>query len=123
MGLELMKMELDEVVVEWTIDDRHRQPFGIVHGGVHSGVIETVCSMGAALHAAPRGQTVVGVENHTSFVRAVGEGRLRATGKPLQIGKRAQLWEASIVSVADAGGGRLIATGRVRLFCQDPRPT
>ena len=119
MGLEVIKLELDEVIVEWTVDDRHRQPYGIVHGGVHCGVIETVCSFGAALHAAPRSQQVVGVENHTSFVRAARSGRLRAVGKPLHVGQRAQLWEATIVDEER----RLVATGRVRLFCLDARPT
>jgi 1,4-dihydroxy-2-naphthoyl-CoA hydrolase len=118
MGLDFVKISPEEVVVEWTIDDRHRQPFGIVHGGVHSGVIETVCSTGAGVNAAPRGQTVVGVENHTSFLRAVREGRLRATATPIHIGRRAQLWEASVVDER----GRVVATGRVRLFCLDASP-
>ncbi|HEX7672181.1 MAG TPA: PaaI family thioesterase [Polyangiaceae bacterium] len=115
MGLNFVTISAEEVVVEWTIDGRHRQPYGIVHGGVHSGVIETVCSMGAAMHAGPRGQTVVGVENHTSFLRAVRGGRLRASAKPLHVGRRAQLWQAEITDE----GGRLVATGRVRLFSQD----
>jgi 1,4-dihydroxy-2-naphthoyl-CoA hydrolase len=118
MGLDFVKISPEEVVVEWTIDDRHRQPFGIVHGGVHSGVIETVCSTGAGVNAAPRGQTVVGVENHTSFLRAVRDGRLKATATPIHIGRRAQLWEAAIVDE----GGRVVATGRVRLFCLDASP-
>jgi 1,4-dihydroxy-2-naphthoyl-CoA hydrolase len=116
MGLELLKCERDEVVVEWSVDARHHQPFGIVHGGVHCGVIETVCSLGAGLHAAERGQTVVGVENHTSFIRAVTTGRLRASGKPIHVGQRAQLWEATITDA----GGRIIATGRVLLMSLDP---
>ena len=115
MGLEMVEMTPEQVVIEWTVDQRHRQPFGIVHGGVHCGVVETACSIGASLQAGPRGQTVVGIENHTSFLRAVREGRLRATARPIQVGGRAQLWEASIVDAE----GRLVATGRLRLFCQD----
>lgn len=118
MGLEMIKLDPGEVVVEWNVTDCHRQPYGIVHGGVHCGVVETVCSIGASLHAVPRGQTVVGVENHTSFIRAVRDGRLRATGKPLHVGQRAQLWEATILDEK----GRLVATGRVRLFCLDAPP-
>jgi len=115
MGLELVKIDSEEVILEWTIDDRHRQPYGIVHGGVHSGVVETACSLGAAARAAPRGQIVVGAENHTSFLRPARTGRLRCIGKPVQVGKRAQLWEASIFDEEN----RLVATGRVRLFCLD----
>jgi len=115
MGVQLTKVTGDEVVAEWTVESRHKQPAGLVHGGVHCGVIESVCSVGGHFRAAPNGQTVVGVENHTSFVRAVKSGKLRATGKPLQVGRRAQLWEANIVDEE----GRLVATGRVRLFCVD----
>jgi uncharacterized protein (TIGR00369 family) len=110
MGLSIVKLDKDEVVIEWTVDDRHRQPYGLVHGGVHCGVVETACSLGAGM--AGGGKPVVGVENHTSFLRPVREGRLRASARPLHVGSRAQLWEASIVDERD----RLVATGRVRLF-------
>jgi len=116
MGLEIVSVKEDEVVIEWTVGPRHLQPFGLVHGGVHAGVVETACSIGAGFVAAKRGQTVVGVENHTSFLRAVTGGRLRATARPLQVGRRAQLWQADIVDA----GGKLVATGRVRLFALDP---
>jgi len=118
MGLEFLTVTKDEVVVEWNVGPEHRQPHGIVHGGVHCGVVEEVCSLGAALNAAENGQIVVGVENHTSFVRAARQGRLRCTATPLQKGRRAHLWEARVVDE----DGRLIATGRVRLFCVDPDP-
>lgn len=119
MGLEMVRVTAEEVVIEWTIDGRHLQPYGIVHGGVHCGVVETACSIGAATIAAPRGQTVVGVENHTSFLRAVKSGRLRASARPIQVGRRAMLWQCDIID----GEGRAVATGRVRLFCIDPQHT
>jgi len=50
----------DEVTCEWEVSEKHHQPYGIVHGGVHSGVIESLASIGAALVAHPRGQRVVG---------------------------------------------------------------
>lgn len=113
MGLTIVKLDKDEVVIEWTVDERHRQPYGLVHGGVHCGVVETACSLGAGMNA--QGAGVVGVENHTSFVRAVRDGKLRAVARPLHVGARAQLWEARIADEQD----RLVATGRVRLFRVD----
>ena len=120
MALDIVTVTAQEVVIEWTVDDRHLQPFGIVHGGVHSGVVETACSLGAGTVAASRGQIVMGIENHTSFLRAVRGGRLRATARPIHVGQRAQLWEATIVELPTGGEEqRVIATGRVRLFCQE----
>jgi 1,4-dihydroxy-2-naphthoyl-CoA hydrolase len=119
MGLRFVRASADEVVVEWDIASHHRQPYGIVHGGVHAGVIETIASVGAAIHAKPLGQAVVGLENHTSFLHAVRDGVLRATARPLARGRRTQVWEGTITDPT----GRIVATGRVRLMCLDPEST
>ena len=113
MGFRFVTMTRDEVVIEYTIDERHRQPYGIVHGGVHCAAVETACSAAAAMDAMPRGQAVVGVENHTSFIHAVRSGRVRVTAVPLTRGRRSQLWEAT----SRDEQGRTIASGRVRLLC------
>ena len=115
-GLTFTKATVDEVIAEWEVTERHHQTYGIVHGGVHCGVIETVASVGAALVAMPRGQRVVGLENTTSFIRAVRSGRLTATARPVTRGRSTQVWEAWI---RDAEG-KLVAQGRVRLLCIDP---
>jgi uncharacterized protein (TIGR00369 family) len=115
MGIRWVSATADQVVVEWDVGEAHRQPHGIVHGGVHCGVIEAVASVGASLHAMSRGQTVVGLENHTSFLRAVRTGRLRAVARPLTRGRRTQVWEATVTDEQ----GRIAATGRVRLMCLD----
>ena len=115
MGLHFLHATADSVKAELEIGPDHRQAYGIVHGGVHSGVIETVCSVGAALVAMPRGQSVVGLENHTSFLLAVREGKLHAAARPLMRGRRTQVWEATVTDDA----GRAVATGRVRLIVLD----
>lgn len=115
MGFTLVSASPEQVVLEYTVDDKHRQPYGIVHGGVHCAAVETVCSTGAALNAMPRGQAVVGVENSTSFIHAVREGVVRVTGTPLTRGRRSQLWEG----VARDADGRIVASGKVRLLCLD----
>ena len=112
MGIALLRASRDEVVAEIALRPIHRQPYGIVHGGVHAGLIETVASIGAALDVMPHGRSVVGLENHTSFIRAVREGSRHAVAKPLTRGRKTQVWE---VEVRD-DSGRLAATGRVRLL-------
>ena len=116
MGLTLVSASRDEVVAEYVVDERHLQPYGIVHGGMHCGAIEMVCSAGAAMDAIPRGQSVVGLDNHTSFVRATRSGKIRVIARPITRGRRAQLWEAT----ARDEEGRIVSTGRVRLLCLDP---
>ncbi len=114
MGITITLATPDEVRAELTVGPEHLQSYGIVHGGVHSGLIESLASIGAALFALPRGQSVVGLENTTSFVRAVRAGAtLRAVSSPITRGRRTQVWEARVLD----GEDRLVATGRVRLLC------
>jgi len=113
MGITILKATADEVICEWEVTEKHHQGLGIVHGGVHCGVVETLASIGAAIVARPRGQMVVGLENSTSFIRAVRSGRLRAAARPVTRGRTTQVWEAWIRDDED----RLVAQGRVRLLC------
>lgn len=113
MGITILKASPDEVACEWVVGEKHHQGYGIVHGGVHCGVVETLASIGAALVARPRGQRVVGLENGTSFIRAVRSGRLHAVARPVTRGRTTQVWETSIRDEED----RLVAQGRVRLLC------
>ena len=116
MGIKIVRASRDEVAAELEIGPVHLQALGIVHGGVHSGIIESIASIGAALDVLPSGRTVVGLENHTSFLRAVRSGKLTALAKPLTRGRRSQLWEASVHD----DKGRLVASGRVRLIVLEP---
>jgi uncharacterized protein (TIGR00369 family) len=116
MGVRFVRATEQEVICEWDVERVHHQAYGIVHGGVHAGIIETLCSVGAALSVLPAGRSVVGLENHTSFVRAVRQGRLRGAAKPITRGRRSQLWEATVTDESD----RTVATGRVRLLVLAP---
>lgn len=113
MGLVIKSATVDEVVGEWVIGDQHRQAYGIVHGGVHTGMIESLSSIGAHLVAQARGQRAVGLDNHTSFIRAVREGTLRGVATPVTRGRTTQVWETSIYDAEH----KLVARGTVRLLC------
>ncbi len=113
MGIHIISASTDEVTCEWEVTGKHLQAYGIVHGGVHCGVIETLASVGAALVARARGQRVVGLENSTSFIRAVRSGKLTGIARPVTRGRTTQVWEASIRDPQQ----RLVAQGRVRLLC------
>lgn len=115
-GIVVVEASPSSVVAEITVRPDHRQPQGIVHGGVYATIVESLASIGAALDAMTKGKTVVGLENHTSFVRAVREGVLRATATPLTRGRRTQAWDVTIRDEA----GAIVATGRVRLLVLEP---
>ncbi len=115
MGIVILTATPDEVTCALEVGEKHHQGYGIVHGGVHSGVIETLASIGAALVAMPRRQRVVGLENNTSFIRAVRSGKLHANARPVTRGRTSQVWEAWIRDEKE----QLVAQGRGRLRCGD----
>jgi uncharacterized protein (TIGR00369 family) len=112
MGLRFVRAEDGEVEAELEVDERHLQPYSLVHGGVLAGMIEALCSVGAAVEVLPQGRSTVGLENSTSFLRAVRGGRLSGVARPLVRGRRSHVWEAEIRD----DRGRLVASGRVRLL-------
>lgn len=115
MGIVILTATPEEVSCEWEVSEKHLQGYGIVHGGVHCGVIETLASVGAAAVAHPRGQRIVGLENSTSFIRAVRSGKLHALARPVTRGRSSQVWEVWIRDEKQL----LVAQGRVRLLCVD----
>lgn len=111
IGLRFVEASAEQVVGELEIGPTHHQPYGIVHGGVYSTMVETLASVGAALDLLAHGRHTVGLDNHTSFLRAVRSGTLVGRALPLTRGRRTQLWEVQITHE-----GQLVATGRVRLL-------
>jgi uncharacterized protein (TIGR00369 family) len=110
LGFTLDEAGPDRVVMSWTVDSQHLQPYGIVHGGVYCSAVEATASIGAALWFGERGK-VVGAANHTNFLRAAREGRLVATATPIHRGRSQQLWQVEVHDEEE----RLIARGEVRL--------
>jgi 1,4-dihydroxy-2-naphthoyl-CoA hydrolase len=113
LGVQFEEVSGDRVTATWTAKPDLHQPYGILHGGVHCSVIETLASVGAAIWAADQDPDakVVGVNNNTDFYRAVREGTLSSTATPLHRGRSQQVW---LVETVDAEG-RTVARGQVRL--------
>jgi 1,4-dihydroxy-2-naphthoyl-CoA hydrolase len=111
LGLDFVESSGDKVVCTWTAQTRMHQPYGIVHGGIHCSVVETMASFGAAMWLGEKGQ-VVGVNNNTDFYRAVSDGPLTSTATPIHQGRSQQVW--MVETVADETG-KVVARGQVRL--------
>lgn len=110
LGLKMTELTGERVTGTWTAGPHLAQPHGIVHGGAHCSVVETLASVGAGVWFGERGK-VVGVSNQTDFYRAVREGELTSVAEPVHQGRSQQVW---LVETHDAEG-RLVARGQVRL--------
>ena len=114
LGIRVEELTPSRVVAFVDIDERHQQPYGIVHGGVWASVVESVASHGAALAARElTGQmAVVGIANSTDFLRPHRTGRVRAIGTPVFTGRTQQVW---LVEIERASDGKMVARGQLRL--------
>jgi 1,4-dihydroxy-2-naphthoyl-CoA hydrolase len=112
LGLVFTELTPDGARAYLEVQPKLLQPMGIVHGGVYCSIVESMASVAAwTWISANGGGSVVGVNNNTDFLRAIGKGMVYGTATPLHRGRRQQLWLVTITGADD----RVVARGQVRL--------
>ena len=115
LGIEILELSGQRVVATMPVDERTRQPFGILHGGASVALAETVASLGASAAVDSERQVAVGMEINANHIRPKSEGVVRATATPIHIGAKTQVWAIEIVDER----GRLICVSRCTLAIVD----
>ncbi len=98
LGIRFRELTRNRVVADMPVDDRTRQPMGLLHGGASVALAETVASVGAWLNVDATTQTAVGLEINANHVRAVRSGVVVATATPLHRGSTTQVWDIRITT-------------------------
>lgn len=100
-ALDIRITELGDDYLRGTmpVDDCTRQPYGILHGGASVALAETLGST-AAMLCCEDGRATVGLEINANHLRAVREGVVTATARPIHIGRSTQVWEIRIENEA-----------------------
>jgi 1,4-dihydroxy-2-naphthoyl-CoA hydrolase len=111
LGLVIDEVSATKVTAHLDLGPEHHTPWGIVHGGVYTTVVESAASIGASTAVRDRGQVAVGLTNTTHFLRPLSAGRGCVEAVPLSQGRTQQLWRVDITDES----GKLIAHGEVRL--------
>lgn len=101
LGIELKELSAQRVVATMPVDERTRQPFGILHGGASVALAETIASLGGTMNVDLEQFAVVGVEINANHIRAKKEGVVTGTGSPIHVGRSTQVWEVRIVDEQD----------------------
>ena len=118
-GLEITDWSEDEVRAQVAVEDHHKQPAGLVHGGVLTAMAESMASIATYLAVAPDGQTAQGLSNQTSFLRPILRGTIHAVGRRRHRGRTTWLWEVEFTD----DEGRLCALTRMTIAVRDaPAP-
>ena len=97
LGIEIIELTPKRVVATMPVDERTRQPFGILHGGASVALAETVASLGAVLNVDLERSSAVGLEINANHLRAKRDGVVRATATPFHLGRSTQVWDVRIV--------------------------
>jgi uncharacterized protein (TIGR00369 family) len=114
VGLRFDVLTGTEVRAHIDASEQHHTPWGTVHGGLYTTVIESAASVGASYAVRADGKFAVGVNHQTDFLRPHVAGRLDVHATPIQQGRTLQLWLVEITN----GEGKTIARGQVRLMNQ-----
>jgi len=107
LGHEMIEIKDNYVKSKLKIEDHHKQPMGLVHGGIYATLSETISSYGA--NFLDNG-VYVGVNNTTDFLSSVEDGEIVCIAEPIKIGRSYQLWESKIYH-----NEKLCAVSKVRL--------
>lgn len=111
LGIEIEQLSRECVVATMPVDDRTRQPFGLLHGGASIALAETVASFGAIMHVDRDRFAAVGLEINGNHLRGKTDGMVRATAVPVHVGRSTQVWT---IDIADEEG-RLVCVSRCTL--------
>jgi 1,4-dihydroxy-2-naphthoyl-CoA hydrolase len=117
LGFELLEANSESASARMPVENRVRQPFGIVHGGAYAALAETLVSAATYFSVAERGSIAVGQSNHTSFLRPVSEGFVHASARARHRGRTTWVWDVDFTD----DGGRLCAISRVTMAVR-PKP-
>ncbi len=101
LGMEFTEIGEDFLRCRMPVDNRTRQPFGLLHGGASVALAETLGSVGAAFVIDRERYSAVGLEINANHIRGVREGFVTGTARPLHIGKTTQVWEIRITDERD----------------------
>ncbi|HWH53271.1 MAG TPA: hotdog fold thioesterase [Gemmatimonadaceae bacterium] len=97
IGITLLELTPERVVATMPVDERTRQPFGILHGGASLALAETVASLGALANVDRSRFDAVGLEINANHLRAKTDGVVTATATPIHVGRTTQVWDVRVV--------------------------
>ena len=111
LGIEFTGIGDDYLEARMPVDDRTRQPLGLLHGGASVCLAETLGSVAATLCTDSTRFFCVGLEINANHVKGVREGFVKGITKPVHIGKQTQIWEIRLTNEA----GELVCISRITL--------
>ncbi len=115
LGIHIIEMGEDFLRGTMPVDQRTKQPYGLLHGGSSAMLAETLASVAANMCVEKEGQQAVGLELNCNHVRAVTQGVVTGTARPVHVGRKTQVWDIRI----EDERGKLCCVSRLTLAVID----
>lgn len=111
LGIEFTDIGEDSLTATMPVDERTKQPFGLLHGGASVALAETLGSVAASLCVDTATTLCVGLEINANHIRAVRKGSVTGTATPIHVGRKTHVWQIEIHD----DQGRLACTSRLTM--------
>ncbi len=98
LGIEFTEIGPDFISARMPVDERTKQPFGLLHGGASAALAETLGSVASSLCIDLSEQYPVGLEINANHLRPVTSGYVYGTAKAIHLGRKTHVWDITIVN-------------------------
>lgn len=118
LGTEWLDHDPDHARARVAVRDELKQPLGLVHGGVMSSLVESICSRATALAVFGDGNAAMGQSINVNLLRPVTEGEIEVLARARHRGRTTWVWEAEVTDVK----GRLCALAQMTIAVRPIQP-
>lgn len=117
LGMEVEELGEDYLLMKMPVDNRTKQPYGILNGGACMALAETVASFAGNILLRKENKHCVGLEINGNHLRSVRDGYVHAKASPIHIGKRTHVWNIDITD----DDNNLVCKARMTLAVVDTK--
>jgi len=96
LGIEITDLDKCSIAGKMPVNDRTKQPYGLLHGGASAAFAETLGSIGAGMQIDYNKKSVVGIELNVSHLQSISNGWVYGKAEAVRVGKKIQVWNIDI---------------------------
>ena len=116
LGIEFLEVGDDFIKARVPVDERTRQPYGLLHGGVSVVLAESLGSIGA-YYASPAGHNAVGLDINANHLKGATSGWVTGIARAVHVGRTTQVWQIDLRNDA----GELTCVSRITMAVLAPK--
>lgn len=98
LGIKFTEIGADFLIATMPVDQRTKQPAGLLHGGASVVLAETLGSVASFMVIDPQAGQAVGLEINANHLKSMREGEVIGRVSAIHLGKRTHVWEIRITN-------------------------